>query len=328
MVTVLVATMALTITLMSIYVYVVNQTRHYARIKEAYKLIDVMAGAAKDIRYTWDLAGNKAAGDANSCCLPVGCLGTSSAAYGTHACGACGPMSLGCVQDIAFTSQAIATATDSCTTSAAACCALCPAYGANTASMCFDNPDNTGLPYCFYQLTENNQVQYNIVTPDQIAQKHGRLEKFVVKLDGFFEGEILEDIPKSKRDMKEIVATRAPGFWNWVVAEKQALAIAGPHATGPCCGNPVTSPADYTTTIPASPTCTYSATTNGCMTCGPGTGRQCSEIVACPLSFLPCSTWTGTAATALFGQEFVMEPPGVCWDPINLVPTMDPKVCF
>jgi len=157
------------------YVYSMNRARYQARIKEAYKLVNVTETAAKTVKAAWDKASIAAPG-ANDATL--------SASVNTN-------LAAG--------------------TAAAGCFATCQAQNAGqTILMCFDNTDNANAPYCF---TGGTQVAYHMLEPKTGL---GKFEKFLAKLDTFFDGVNYQPI--------ESISLAKPTMLGWVLKEKVARA--------------------------------------------------------------------------------------------------------
>jgi hypothetical protein len=93
-------------------------------------------------------------------------------------------------------------------------------------SLCFENADSVN-PYCFTLAFDSNLK--NINTP---LKDHTRLEKFLAKLDDFFDakGEVVaQELNKAvKRD--PLFELKPPTLLGWVMREKYALAHSGPGA--------------------------------------------------------------------------------------------------
>ena len=187
-------------------------------------------------------------------------------------------------------------------TPTATCKAWCD-LNATGWSMCFDNADNPNAPFCFSSAAGSWQssLQFDLVNPNKDRLTKSRFERFVAKLDYFFDGTIPNQrtIDSNSRVAETLVLK--PTLLGWLLAESRAVAQASPSPTG--------SPYDTGRfgAVGTQPPCANFSPTDvnpyplSCTACGLGTNSPCAMVNICPPSWSACN---GQGVLPLFSQQF------------------------
>jgi hypothetical protein len=261
---VIMVSILLVTSLTSIYVYQMNNIRFQKRIKETHKLIGVMEEAAKIVRGAWDRAAADPTVNPND-----------SAQVGAKA------------QD--NLNQITATTQDKLciknpdrpATAPAAC--TCAGGGAP-----FTPPD-----YCFGVPVNMNAYNWELKMEHHESPIEGsRFERFVAKLDQFFDSESMGDFKQTKDSG---IFLKPPTVVGWLFAESKAIAqdYHNPTQTDP---QTVLCPGSCPTNCMSHPVCVNRSTlrlpaTNcesgdanahhaSCQECGTGYGAPCLSLTS------------------------------------------------